>query len=95
MKIDHNPVSVASIEAFHNGDRELGHALEDAFVAAVNQTCPDICTCPKKCKNHGNCQACVARHTHNKSILPHCLRASGKKQLARLCAFTEDTFREI
>ena len=94
MKIDNNPVSVASIQAFHNGDKELGHCLEDAFVAAVNENCPDICTCPKECVHHGNCKACVAQNVHKSKKLPHCLRASGKKQLEKLCAFTEDTFRE-
>jgi len=41
------------------------------------------CPCPKKCKNHGDCDACVAHHKTTYPKPPFCDRTPEEQELTR------------
>ena len=76
MKIEGNPIEVAAMKAFNDGDIKEGRRLEGEFVRlfreAYTQTGADHCSCEEPCRWHGNCKACVAIHRAHQDHLPHC-----------------------
>ncbi|MBR3756250.1 MAG: LPS biosynthesis protein [Firmicutes bacterium] len=74
MKIERNPIEVAAMKAFNEGDFEAGRRLEGEFVRQFREAYAeaDHCSCEEPCRWHGNCKECVAIHRAHQDHLPHC-----------------------
>lgn len=95
MKIDRNPDEIQAMDAFHSGDYEAGHALQDGFLAelhkAMREDGLDHCSCKADCKHHGHCLDCVALHRGHQDHLPACFHGMVNDRLRRLSLLTEDS----
>ena len=91
MKIDGNEKEKAAMQAFSSGNRELGNALQDEFVAEFcrMQKTTDTCPCTAKCKYHGRCSECVAIHRAHGEHLPFCFHNIINRHLAQLSMLSE------
>ena len=71
MKIDNNPIEIEAMKAFHRGDYDEGHRLQEKFLAEFHESLKwgeDFCSCTANCNflfrsytdwrrdSHGKCE---------------------------------------
>lgn len=89
MLIDHNEKEKSALAAMRQGDKQLGHRLEDEFVAEA-KAAGGHCSCANAtCRHHGDCVACVVIHRGHRDHLPACLQDMLNERLESLSALTE------
>jgi hypothetical protein len=94
MNIDKNQIECDAMEAFKEGNRVLGHKLQDQFVKLVRESLDteDHCNCTNRsCKYHGKCLECVAIHRAHQDHLPYCMQDMLNQKIRDLSALTEDS----
>ena len=92
MKIDDNPIEVEAMEAFHRGDNDEAHKLQDKFLEDFHESIKrqeDFCSCTAVCKHHGHCMDCVTLHRGHGDHLPNCLHAMFNLRLKKLSELSE------
>ena len=92
MKIDNNPTEMKAMEAFHQGDGDEGHRLQDEFLEEFHDSLKrkeDFCTCTADCKHHGHCMDCVTIHRGHDDHLPHCMQAMLNRRLEKISELSE------
>lgn len=93
MIIDGNPIEKATMEQFHNGNREKGLRIQEEFASAfrIEYQNKDHCPCLKVCRYHGNCKECVAIHRAHQEHVPNCMRPILNQKICLLSELTEHT----
>lgn len=92
MKIDDNPIELEAMAAFHRGDSDGGHRLQDEFVKQFYESLKqkeDFCSCKADCKYHGRCMDCVTIHRGHGDHLPNCMHAILNRRLEKLSELSE------
>ena len=95
MQIDYNEKEMAAMQAFKEGDREKGHALQREFIDELHEYMKENSHCSCKminCPLHGKCIECVAAHRGHGDHLPDCLKGIVNKKIESLSELTEHSF---
>ena len=94
MKIDDHPIEMEAMEAFHRGDYDEAHKLQDKFVGEFHEKLKrgeKYCPCPEECKYHGRCIDCIAIHRGHGDHLPHCMYDILNRRLEKLSELSGHT----
>jgi len=97
MKIDNHSIETEAMAAFHRGDFNEGHKLQDKFLKEFHDSIErgeDFCPCMAACKHHGRCTDCVAIHRGHDDHLPYCMHAILNRRLKNLSELSEHTVLE-
>ena len=92
--IDDHPKECRAMELFRLGRGQEASALQDEFLAEVEASGEDHCTCASTgCKFHGRCVECVIVHRGHGDHLPNCFRDMVNRRVEVLSALTEHTLK--
>ena len=91
--VDDHDLEIRAMELFRKGEPEKASQLQDRFLAEVQGSGEDLCTCPSACKYHGKCVECVLIHRGHGDHLPHCFHAMLNRSMHSISALTEHTFQ--
>ena len=91
MKIDFNETECRAMQAFLEGNNDLGEELQAEFLNQLKEAMKngqDHCPCTVDCSIHGKCFICVQVH-HGHEITSSLHARNGKQKLKELSELTE------
>jgi hypothetical protein len=80
------------MELFKQDDSKRASKLQEEFLAEIEKSGVDHCSCPVDCKFHGRCVECVIIHRGHGDHLPHCFQSMVNRRLEQLSGLTEHSF---
>ena len=92
MKIDFNETECRAMQAFLEGNNDLGEELQAEFLNQLKEAMKngqDHCPCTADCSIHGKCFICVQVHRGHGNHLPACMHEMVNRKLKELSELTE------